>query len=173
MQHRHPRLVGPGLVAFALLLGAAACGDDDDTAAPPSTTSTSTTLPTMPTDFDWWHPNQEVPLGGGWVLRECAGNDPTLCFEHPDGRSGIVELFRFQAPPDRNLNAHAARFVDDFLADRRAGCGKEYRVEAEPIEPLELPGRPGPALRVLRWRARRHPTPSAPSSGQGSAATCW
>jgi hypothetical protein len=133
----------PGLVAVALVIGAAACGGgDDDTSAPPPSTTT-TTLPDMPADYDWWHPPDEVSLGGEWVLKPCEGDDPTLCYEHADGRRGTVELYRFAAPADPNLNAHAAKFVEDFLADRRAGCGAEYRVTAEPIDPLELPDGPG------------------------------
>ena len=138
------RRVLPGLVTLVLLLGASACGGgDDDTSAPPPSTTT-TTLPEMPADYDWWHP-ADVALGGGWVLRPCEGDDPSLCYEHPDGRAGTVELYRFAADADRNINAHAARFVDDFLVDRRAGCGAEYRLVAEPIDPLELPD--GPARR--------------------------
>ncbi len=132
-------------VAALALLGPAACsgGDDDVETARPSTTTT--TIPAMPTDFDWWHPVL-VDLGGGWELGPCTGEGTELCFEHPEqGRRGILELFRFRAPEDANLNNHAARFVEDFVADRTRGCGAEYRVEAEPLQALALPD--GSALR--------------------------
>lgn len=152
MSHASPTAAGRGARATALLLTAglvlaalAACGggDDDDGDRAP-TERTTTTLPDMPTDFDWWHPT-EVDLGGGWVLQACGGDDPNLCFDHPDGGGGFVGLFRFDAPADFDLNAHAARFVEDFRNDRKAGCGPEYRVEAEPIDALDLPD--GPARR--------------------------
>jgi hypothetical protein len=136
----HRRLV-PALVCLALVLTAACGGDDEE---PPSTTAptTSTTLPAMPADFDWWHPTARVPLGGGWTFGACEGDDPSLCYEHPDGRHGIVELFRLNAGPDFDLNDWAARFVSDFVDDRTKGCGASYRVEAEPIEALDLPDGP-------------------------------
>ena len=134
----------PCLACLALVL-TTGCGGDDDAA--PSTTreATTTTIPAAPADFDWWHPVGTVPLGGGWALGPCEGDDPTLCYEHPDGRHGIIELFRFSAPADFNLNAHASQFVSDFVADRKAGCGEAYRVDAEPIDAFELPD--GPARR--------------------------
>jgi hypothetical protein len=134
----------PALVLLALALVLAACGGDDDGSSSDTTERTTTTLPVMPADFDWWNP-VEVPLGDDWVLHACEGEDTSLCFEHPEGGSGVLELFRFDAPADFNINAHAARFVEDFRNDRRLGCGVEYRVEPEPIEALELPD--GPARR--------------------------
>ena len=142
----HRRLRRPAaLVLLAPLVLLVACGDDDEAAPPSTTASTTTTLPAMPTDFDWWHAVGKVPLGGGWELGPCEGDDPTLCYEHEDGRHGIIELFRFSAPADFNLNAHASQFVSDFVTDRKAGCGEAYRVVAEPIEALDLPD--GPARR--------------------------
>lgn len=149
------------LIALALVvaLPVAACGGGDDGGQASDTApSTTTTLPPMPTDFDWWDPSP-TPIGLGWVLERCtedllpaavrttvAGSAPSvLCFDHPDGRHGIVRLFRFLAPEDGDLNAHAARFVDDFIADRKQGCGAAYLVKAEPIVALELPD--GPARR--------------------------
>lgn len=148
LRRRPAALVAPALVPVLLLVAAAGCsgGDDDDGGAGSDTTErTTTTVPAMPADFDWWNPAGEVPLGDGWVLRACEGDDGTLCFEHPEGRTGIIELFRFDAPADLNINAHAARFVEDFRNDRKLGCGAEYRVEPEAIEALELPD--GPARR--------------------------
>ena len=144
MSQPRPRRLPALLAVAALAVVLTACGGDDDGASSDSTRRTTTTLPPMPTDFDWWNP-VEVDLGGDWVLRDCEGADTTLCFEHPDRRGGIVELFRFDAPADFNINAHAARFVEDFRNDRRLGCGVEYRVEPEPIEALDLPD--GPARR--------------------------
>lgn len=129
-----------GLLGLALVL-TAACGDDDAD-APPTTEATTTTLPAMPTGFDWWHPVGQVALGGGWTIGACEGDDPTLCYQHPDGRNGIVELFRFAAEVGFDLNQHASRFVEDFVTDRTAGCGESYRVEAEPIDAFEVPGGP-------------------------------
>jgi hypothetical protein len=142
------------LVALAALvtvpLLAAACGGGDDSAA--TTTSTSTTMPQMPSDFSWWDPSP-TPIGGGWVLERCTddqlpasvrsttiANKPrsVLCFDHPDGRHGLLKMFRFQAPADGDLNAQAARFVDDFVSDRKQGCGENYVVKADPITPLTL-----------------------------------
>jgi hypothetical protein len=134
------------LAAAALLI--AACGDDGSTRTV-TTEATTTTLPPMPADFDWWDPSP-TPIGGGWVVERCtddllpqsvrttidaAKNRPVLCIDHPDGRHAIVRLFRFQAPADGDLNAHAGRFVDDFVADRKQGCGEGYRVKADPIVP--------------------------------------
>jgi hypothetical protein len=131
--------------ALALLLAACGGGDDDAESTASTAPSTTTTLPAMPTDYDWWHPAGNVDLGGGWELSACPGDDPTLCYAHEDGRHGIVELFRFSAPADFNLNSHAQTFVSDFVEDRQNGCGASYRVQAEPIDALELPD--GPARR--------------------------
>jgi hypothetical protein len=130
--------------SLALLLTlaslATACGGggggSDDTAAPASTT---TPLPAMPADFDWWDPSP-TPIGRGWVLERCVDDRPkgTLCFDNPDGRQGLLKLFRFQAPADGDLNAHAGRFVVDFVDDRKRGCGEGYKVTAEPIQALHL-----------------------------------
>jgi hypothetical protein len=134
------RRLGP--VVLALLLAVAACGGGDDDAETTTTASTTTTIPAMPADFDWWHPLGKLSLGGGWELGACEGDDPTLCFENADGRHGIIELFRFSAPADFNLNAHASDFVSDFVDDRKAGCGASYRVVAEPIDAFDLPDGP-------------------------------
>jgi hypothetical protein len=141
---RSRRLLPLGLL-LVVALAAMACGgggDDDDE---PVTTTTTSTLPTMPADFQWWDPSP-TPLGQGWVLRRCTveigeeADDTKLCFDHPDGRHGIIRLYRFLAPDDGDLNAHAGRFVDDFVADRKEGCGEEYLVKAEPIVALEANG---------------------------------
>lgn len=146
------RMLALVLTAAALLAGAA-CGGDDSPES--TTTTTSTTIPAMPTDFRWWDPSP-TPLGRGWVLHRCTevelpsssvstlvgGGVPVLCFTNPDGRQGILRLFRFQAPADGDLNAHAGRFVQDFIDDRRQGCGAGYRVQADPIEALDVPGGP-------------------------------
>jgi hypothetical protein len=141
------------VVAPVVLLVLGACGDDgeaDGGSGEEATERTTTTLPPVPADFDWWTFN-EAPLGGDWVLEPCEGADASLCFvrledgEPVEGAGGFVGIFRFDVSPDFDLNAHAARFVEDFRGDRRSGCGAEYRVEAEAIEPLELPD--GPARR--------------------------
>ena len=155
-------LTSLNLAALALaalaLAPLVACGSDDGPTADATTTSTSTTLPAMPADFDWWDPSP-TPIGHGWVLERCTedllpatvrttvkGAPPSvLCFDNPDGRHGIVRLFRFLAPDDGDVNAHAARFVDDFIADRKQGCGEAYVVKAEPIVGLDLVD--GPARR--------------------------
>jgi hypothetical protein len=139
------------LLALAPALLAGACGGDDS-GRTVTTEATTTTLPAMPADFDWWDPTP-TPIGSGWVLERCtddklpasvrttvatAPNRPVLCFDHPDGRHGIVKLFRFQAPADGDLNAHAGRFVDDFIADRTKGCGEKYQLKADPIVPMAL-----------------------------------
>lgn len=142
--HPSSRPIRALLVLALVVVGLGACGGGDDDDAAPRRSTTTTTLPEMPTDFDWWAP-AEVDLGGGWVLRACEGEDANLCFEHAESGGGFVGLFRFDAPADFDLNAHAARFVEDFRTDRKAGCGPEYKVEAEPIEALELPD--GPARR--------------------------
>lgn len=147
---RRTALCPLALVAVIALVGCG--GGDDDGASATTASSTSTTLPAMPADFDWWDPSP-TPIGRGWVLQRCtedllpaavrttvAGAPPSvLCFDHPDRRHGIVRLFRFLAPEDGDLNAHAARFVDEFIADRKQGCGEAYVVKAEPIVALELP----------------------------------
>jgi hypothetical protein len=146
-----PRSLTPLALAVLCLGPLVACGGDEDPTADATTTSSSTTLPAMPADFDWWDPSP-TPVGRGWVLERCTedllpatarttvkGAPPSLlCFDHPDGRHGIVRLFRFLAPEDGDLNAHAARFVDDFIADRKQGCGEAYVVKAEPIVALDL-----------------------------------
>lgn len=140
-----PRRLLPLTVLLVVALAATACGGGGDDEADATTTSTSTTLPTMPTDFRWWDPSPN-PLGGGWVLHRCTVEvgqeaDPAqLCFDNPDGRKGVVRLFRFLAPDDGDLNAHAGRFVDDFITDRKDGCGKEYVVKAEPIVAVDANG---------------------------------
>jgi hypothetical protein len=126
------------LVAVPLL--AAACGGGGGGTEATTTSSTTTTLPAMPADFDWWDPSP-TPIGHGWVLERCIDDRPkgTLCFDNPDGRQGLLKLFRFQAPADGDLNAHAGRFVDDFIADRKQGCGEGYKVQAEPIRAISTP----------------------------------
>ena len=109
------------------------------------------------------------PLGGDWVLGACEGDDPTLCYEHPDGRHGIVELFRFAAPADCNLNAHAAA-VRRRLHRRPQGraAARQYRVVAEPIEAARAarrhrpgatasPAAPGRARHRAHDPVGRHP----------------
>lgn len=136
------RRAGSLAALLVVSLATASCGErnGDDDAIATTAESTTTTLPAMPSDFDWWAP-EPVSLGGDWVLDACEHEveATVLCYAHPDGRSGTIEHFRFPAPPSLTLNAHAARFVEDFLADRRIGCGEGYRVEAEPIEALGLP----------------------------------
>lgn len=138
-------------MALGLVLASSGCGDGDDKAEPTttSTEATTTTLPAMPTDFSWWDP-APTPLGNGWVLGPCTSRTPetrgkALCLDTEDGRSATIEHFRFRDDTNGNLNRHAASFVEDFLADRKAGCGKDYRVEADPIVNLDLPH--GPAKR--------------------------
>ena len=135
------------VVVFTVALAACGGGDDDggdDDAATDTTERTTTTLPPVPPGFDWWS-FTELPLGGDWTLRPCEGSDSSLCFDQGEGTGGFVGTFRFDVPADFDLNVHAARFVEDFRTDRRTGCGSEYRVEAEPIESLDLPD--GPARR--------------------------
>jgi hypothetical protein len=153
MARRTSLLTRVALVAVPLALLAAACGSGGDDEPTDTTEAPTTTLPVMPTDFSWWDPSP-TPIGAGWVLERCTDDllpatvrstivpdkpRPVLCFDHPDGRHGILKIFRFLAPEDGDLNAQAARFVDDFVADRRQGCGENYLVKADPIVPLELP----------------------------------
>ena len=139
------RVVAGGLVAVGLLFASAACGggDDEPEASTTTTEAPTTTLPAMPADFDWWNP-APTPIGHGWVLGPCTERTPTtrgkaLCLDTKGGGEATVEHFRFRDDTNGNLNRHAASFVEDFLADRKAGCGKEYRVAADPIVDLQLP----------------------------------
>jgi hypothetical protein len=140
------RAILGGLVAGGLLLASSACGSDHKEEAEASTTSTeatTTTLPTMPADFDWWAP-APTALGHGWTLGPCTSRTPAtkgkaLCLDTKDGRKATLEHFRFRDDTNGNLNRHAASFVEDFLADRKAGCGKDYRVAADPIVSFTLP----------------------------------
>jgi hypothetical protein len=135
-----------GLLALPVLLVPAACGGGSQDAATTttSTIATTTTLPAMPADFDWWAPAARVALGHGWTVGACTGTTPptskgkALCLDNKDGRTAVVEHFRFAAPADGDLSHHATQFVADFLADRKAGCGAGYQVEAEPTIALDL-----------------------------------
>jgi hypothetical protein len=196
------RSVALGLVAAVALLSSTACGGSSGKGASTSTTAaqtTTTALPAMPTSFSWWSP-APTALGNGWTISSC---DPSqqvpqsqgkvLCLNNKDGRQAVLEHFRFAAPADGNLNHHAAQFVQDFLNDRKAGCGQAYRVDAEPIDALNLPD--GPARRygftggaanapnserTVQWAGIRGPAlvivtisgydpgSCVPSSGQGT-----
>ena len=141
-RHRLFRIPVPLVALAAVALLTVACGGGgDDTST--TTAPTTTTLPAMPTDFSWWDPSP-TPIGHGWVLERCVDDRPpgVLCFDHPDGRQGLLKLFRFLAPEDGDLNAHAGRFVQDFIADRKQGCGEGYKVKAEPIVALDAKGGP-------------------------------
>jgi hypothetical protein len=136
-----------GLLALPVLLVPAACGGGGAKEAATTTTSTiatTTTLPAMPADFNWWAPASPTALGHGWTVGPCTGRpEPTskgkgLCLDNKDGRQAVVEHFRFAAPADGNLNAHAAQFLDDFRKDRKTGCGEGYEMEAEPLIAFDL-----------------------------------
>ena len=140
-----------GLITLPVLLATVACGSGGGSAATTtSTIATTTTLPAMPADFNWWTPTP-TPIGHGWTIGPCtAGEAPAskgkaLCLTSKGGHDAVVEHFRFAAPADGNLNHHAAQFVEDFRADRQAGCGEAYILEADPILALDL--RDGPAKR--------------------------
>jgi hypothetical protein len=137
-----------GLVTAATLL-TSACGGGSGSKDAGSTTSTTaptaTSTPALPASFDWWAP-QTTPLGRGWTIGPCApaqlvpkSQGKVLCLNNADGRQAVVEHYRFRTSGSTDLNQHAAQFVQDFLADRKAGCGSGYQVEAEPIVPLTLP----------------------------------
>jgi hypothetical protein len=141
------RAVTTSLLAAAALLCAPACGGggSHDGGSTSTTAPSSTTTPALPGSFDWWSP-QTTPLGHGWTIGPCApaqqvpkSQGRVDCLNNSDGRQAVVEHYRFTAPADRDLNHHAAQFMKDFMADRKAGCGAGYRVEAEPIVPLTLP----------------------------------
>jgi hypothetical protein len=141
-----------GVLALPVLLAPAACGGGskgDSTTT--STIATTTTLPAMPADFNWWTPAAPVALGRGWTIGVCTKTTTStsrgkrLCLENEDGREATVEHFRFRAPADGDLNTHAAQFVQDFIEDRKKGCGEAYRVDADPIVALDL--KDGPAKR--------------------------
>jgi hypothetical protein len=141
------RSVTTGLLAAAALLCAPACGGggSHDGGSTSTTAPSSTTTPALPGSFDWWSP-QTTPLGRGWTIGPCApaqqvpkSQGRVDCLNNEDGRQAVLEHYRFTAPADRDLNHHAAQFLQDFTADRKAGCGAGYRVEAEPIVPRTLP----------------------------------
>ena len=147
------RTLGTGLVVLAALVGMAACGGGSPAAAPTTTATTdapTTTLPVMPTNFDWWAPTA-TPIGHDWTIGPClaAGAPATkgkaLCLQGKGGHQAFLEHFRFSAPGDPDLTHHATQFVSDFLKDRTTGCGQAYRVTAEPVVPLTVPD--GPAVR--------------------------
>jgi hypothetical protein len=140
-----------GFLAVPVLVATAACGGGGGPAATTtSTIATTTTLPTMPADFNWWTPTP-TPIGHGWTIGPCApGAAPAtkgkaLCLTTKSGHEAVVEHFRFAAPADSDLNSHAAQFVKDFIADRKAGCGEAYVLDADPIVALDL--HDGPAKR--------------------------
>ena len=142
------RTLTAGLLAAAALLAAPACGGGGSGDGGGSTTTkatTSTTTPALPDAFDWWSP-QTTQLGRGWTIGPCApaqqvpkSQGRVDCLNNEDGRQAVVEHYRFSASADRDLDHHAAQFLHDFTADRKAGCGAGYRVDAEPVVPLTLP----------------------------------
>lgn len=150
---RHPRTSLLALLAVLLLapLAAACGGDGDDT--PTTTLAPPTTLPAMPTDFSWWDPSP-TPIGQGWVLTRCTDPHPELdrqspgqasgvvCLEHPDGRRGLVRLYRDDTTAETDLDAYAAHVVETITTDRKQGCGKGYEVASEPVDLLKLPEGP-------------------------------
>jgi hypothetical protein len=196
------RTVTAVLLAAAALLCVPACGGGgggDDASSSSTKPTTATTTPALPASFDWWSP-QTTALGHGWTIGPCApaqqvpkSQGRVDCLNNADGRQAVVEHYRFNAPADRDMDHHAAQFMQDFTADRKAGCGAGYRVVAEPVVPLTLPdgdareygfhggfaGAPD-TERTIQWAGIRgdvlvivtisayDPGSCVPNSGQGS-----
>lgn len=166
--------IRPTLVLLTLSLVVAACSSDGSdaestTTTAPTTTSAPTTTPepttTMPPSttttttppamaIDWDDRATAVELPDGWTVSHCEGSAPLLCVARNGEVVGVVE--RFIADPhtysgydpkaddDANLRAIAADFVDAFAADRAAGCGDGYDLEA--LEPETFPWGGGSGL---------------------------
>lgn len=163
------RLLPAAVVAVAL----AGCTDGSSASPEPSASPTGTpagvptpspveeptTPPTSPAEavrVDWNDPALDVPLAGGWSLRDCIGDAPMLCVNDGDELLGLIEAMRSPLGDElaailRAEGPHAAlrRYVDDyhetFTTDRAAGCAEGYGYEQLHTETVVLAG--SPALR--------------------------
>lgn len=91
----------------------------------------------------------------GWHIAFCPGRAPLLCIRGDSGDRGVVELLSF---PTSRIDAFRGGSTADALAsvardnlrtitaDRRSGCGPDYRVRRGGPAPAVVAGRPG-----VRW----------------------
>lgn len=115
-------------------------------AAPPAGTGT----------VDWNDPALDVPLAGGWSLRDCLGDAPMVCVHDGDRPLGIIEAMRSPLGDDLTatleadgleaaLRSYVAEYHETFSVDRTEGCAEGYGYEEHPTELVTLAG--SPALR--------------------------
>lgn len=98
----------------------------------------------------WGDPRAVVDAGDGWMLSACEGGAPLVCVRRDGVEVGTVEALRFPVVSfhlggggQLDLDALAVDFVEGFVADRAAGCGDGYRVEALGAGPATVAGSVG------------------------------
>lgn len=121
------------------------------TTSPPPASTTPTTA--VPVTIDWRDPDTVAELAGGWSVAACEGGAALLCVSRNGEEAGVVEALAYPLESFEGYEPAAtpvdilALIADDFLesmkADRRAGCGEDYRFEKIRPEPFVLGGRPG------------------------------
>jgi hypothetical protein len=141
------------LLALMVAATLAACGGGSATPiATPSDLPTG--LPTAPSEAPSdlplpvidWADLEPVDLGDGWIVRDCDGDAPLLCFDRNGEFVGLIELNTFPVPAElagvgsedelvAAMRTWATDNLDGVVADRSEGCGADYEVEVEaPVE---------------------------------------
>lgn len=124
--------------------------------APVEEPGTPTASPAGAVTVDWNDPDLDVPLAGGWSLRDCLGDAPLLCVHDGDEVLGIIESLRTPLGDElaatvatdgteAALRSYIADYHGTFAADRAEGCAEGYGYEELPTELVTLAG--SPALR--------------------------
>jgi len=92
-----------------------------------------TTVPAT-TGIAWGDPTAIVEPQPGWTAHACEGDAPLICVTGPGDETGLVEVIRFPGTAGADEEASLLILADDFVAsiraDRLAGCGDDYQVEA-------------------------------------------
>ena len=165
------RIKGSTAVWLSLSLMAVACGMQSDpvtttlsvttsasvptTSLPPTSAPPASTTPTtrVPVTIDWTDADTVTDLGDGWSVAACEGGATLLCVSRNGEEAGVVEALAYPlesfegydpaATPAETLPLIAGDFLESMEADRRAGCGQDYRFEEIPPEAFALGGLPG------------------------------
>lgn len=90
-------------------------------------------------EVDWNSRTVSLDAPAGWTVAFCEGDAPLLCVQRDGEPAGGVELLEFDAP-ELPLEAWAAEHHDFMAADRSMGCGDEYVVVPDVVQPATVAG---------------------------------